>query len=118
VTQIESFGVADPRRLAQLERRMSAGACVTIVFSRERNTSAPRISWCGKGAHCPVQAGGRCPDHPDSRLREAWVDEQVSPGAVDWPAVQARLREHGIILLGGGARRRDAARDVADPDKD
>ena len=32
-----------------------------------------------------------------------WVEEQVKPGVVDWPAVQARLREHGIVLLGGGA---------------
>jgi tRNA-splicing ligase RtcB (3'-phosphate/5'-hydroxy nucleic acid ligase) len=27
----------------------------------------------------------------------------VRPGRVDWPAVQARLREHGIVLVGGGA---------------
>ena len=25
------------------------------------------------------------------------------PGVVDWPAVQARLREQGIVLVGGGA---------------
>jgi tRNA-splicing ligase RtcB len=35
-----------------------------------------------------------------SRIR---VREQVAPGAVDWPAVQARLREQGIVLIGGGA---------------
>jgi len=46
---------------------------------------------------------GICPDHPDSRVRKVWVDEQVSPGVVDWPAVQARLREQGIVLVGGGA---------------
>ena len=28
---------------------------------------------------------------------------QVKPGVVDWPAVQARLREQGIVLVGGGA---------------
>jgi tRNA-splicing ligase RtcB (3'-phosphate/5'-hydroxy nucleic acid ligase) len=27
----------------------------------------------------------------------------VKPGKVDWPAVQARLRDRGIVLLGGGA---------------
>jgi tRNA-splicing ligase RtcB (3'-phosphate/5'-hydroxy nucleic acid ligase) len=27
----------------------------------------------------------------------------VRPGVVDWPAVQARLREQGIVLIGGGA---------------
>jgi len=46
---------------------------------------------------------GSCPDHPDARLRKSWVEEQVKPGVVDWPAAQARLREQGIVLVGGGA---------------
>ncbi len=46
---------------------------------------------------------GRCPDHPGSRMIKTWVHEQIKPGAVDWPAVQARLREQGIVLVGGGA---------------
>ncbi len=29
--------------------------------------------------------------------------KQVKSGKVDWPAVQARLREQGIVLVGGGA---------------
>jgi len=32
-----------------------------------------------------------------------WVAEQLKPGLVDWPAVQSRLREQGIVVLGGGA---------------
>jgi tRNA-splicing ligase RtcB (3'-phosphate/5'-hydroxy nucleic acid ligase) len=28
---------------------------------------------------------------------------QITPGLVDWPAVQARLRGQGIVLVGGGA---------------
>jgi tRNA-splicing ligase RtcB len=44
-----------------------------------------------------------CPDHPTGRLRKVWIEEQISAGRVDWPAVQARLREQGIVLLGGGA---------------
>jgi tRNA-splicing ligase RtcB (3'-phosphate/5'-hydroxy nucleic acid ligase) len=44
-----------------------------------------------------------CPEHPRGRMRKVWVDEQVKPGVVDWPAVQARLREAGIVLIGGGA---------------
>ena len=36
-------------------------------------------------------------------LKKVWVEEQVKPGVVDWPAVQARLREQGIVLVGGGA---------------
>ncbi len=35
--------------------------------------------------------------------RKVWVEEQLRPGVVDWPAVQARLREQGIVLVGGGA---------------
>jgi tRNA-splicing ligase RtcB (3'-phosphate/5'-hydroxy nucleic acid ligase) len=46
---------------------------------------------------------GVCPDHPDARVRKVWVEEQLKPGLVDWPAVQARLREQGIVLVGGGA---------------
>ena len=45
----------------------------------------------------------RCPEHPFSRMLKTRVEEQVKPGVVDWPAVQARLREQGIVLVGGGA---------------
>jgi tRNA-splicing ligase RtcB len=47
--------------------------------------------------------GGVCPDHPDAGVMKTWVTEQVKPGAVDWSAVQKRLREQGIVLVGGGA---------------
>jgi tRNA-splicing ligase RtcB len=46
---------------------------------------------------------GTCPDHPNARMKKVWVEEQIKPGLVDWPAVQARLREQGIVLVGGGA---------------
>jgi len=46
---------------------------------------------------------GACPDHPNARMRKVWVEEQIKPGIVNWPAVQARLREQGIVLVGGGA---------------
>ena len=36
-------------------------------------------------------------------MQKVWVSEQVKPGVVDWPAVQAGLREQGIVLVGGGA---------------
>ena len=42
------------------------------------------------------------PSRP-SGLTKVWVEEQVKPGVVDWPAVQARLREQGIVVVGGGA---------------
>ncbi|MGZ8693935.1 MAG: RtcB family protein [Gaiellaceae bacterium] len=46
---------------------------------------------------------GVCPDHPEAGVKKVWVEEQLKPGLVDWPAVQARLREQGIVLVGGGA---------------
>jgi tRNA-splicing ligase RtcB (3'-phosphate/5'-hydroxy nucleic acid ligase) len=48
-------------------------------------------------------ADARCPEHPGSRMLKTWVQEQVRPGVVDWPAVQERLRAQGIALVGGGA---------------
>jgi tRNA-splicing ligase RtcB len=47
--------------------------------------------------------GEACPEHPAAKMRKWRRDETVRPGLVDWPAVQARLREQGIVLLGGGA---------------
>ena len=35
--------------------------------------------------------------------RKVRVEQQIKPGVVDWPAVQARLRQQGIVLVGGGA---------------
>jgi tRNA-splicing ligase RtcB (3'-phosphate/5'-hydroxy nucleic acid ligase) len=35
--------------------------------------------------------------------RKVSVEKQIRPGKVDWPAVQERLRDQGIVLLGGGA---------------
>src|SRR3954447_10416865 len=53
---------------------------------------------------CPYVADreGTCPEH-GKKLRKVWIAEQVKPGLVDWPAVQARLREQGIVVVGGGA---------------
>jgi tRNA-splicing ligase RtcB (3'-phosphate/5'-hydroxy nucleic acid ligase) len=45
---------------------------------------------------------GRCPIH-DAKLKKLRARIQVKPGVVDWPAVQRRLREQGIVLVGGGA---------------
>jgi tRNA-splicing ligase RtcB (3'-phosphate/5'-hydroxy nucleic acid ligase) len=51
---------------------------------------------------CVSAKEGACPEHGE-KLRKIWTTEQVKPGLVDWPAVQARLREQGIVLVGGGA---------------
>jgi tRNA-splicing ligase RtcB len=47
--------------------------------------------------------GQKCPDHPNAKMRKLRKEHVVRPGLVDWPAVQARLREQGIVLVGGGA---------------
>lgn len=57
----------------------------------------------GISSHRGPPKKGICPDHPESAVMKVWVQEQVKPGLVDWPAVQARLREQGIVLVGGGA---------------
>jgi tRNA-splicing ligase RtcB (3'-phosphate/5'-hydroxy nucleic acid ligase) len=73
-----------------------------------RSQAAGRIrrrkAWACTVRDCPLVAGaaGTCPDH-GTRLRRVWIAEQVKPGLVDWPAVQARLRAQGIVLVGGGA---------------
>ena len=63
----------------------------------------------GISSHLGPPKKGVCPDHPESGVMKVWVQEQVKPGLVDWPAVQVRLREQGIVLVGGGA---DEAPDV------
>jgi tRNA-splicing ligase RtcB len=57
----------------------------------------------GIGPNMPLPKKGTCPDHPDAGVMKVWAEEQIKPGKVDWPAVQARLREQGIVLIGGGA---------------
>jgi len=57
----------------------------------------------GISSRVPPPKKGVCPDHPEAGVKKVRVEEQVKPGVVDWPAVQARLREQGIVLIGGGA---------------
>ena len=47
--------------------------------------------------------GQTCPRHPRAKMRKVRAEEVVRPGVVDWPAVQRRLRQRGIVLVGGGA---------------
>ncbi|MGH3102841.1 MAG: RtcB family protein [Gaiellaceae bacterium] len=64
-----------------------------------------RKRWACRNRDCERVLADRqpCPDHPDAGVAKVWVEEQIKPGVVDWPAVQARLRDQGIVLLGGGA---------------
>jgi tRNA-splicing ligase RtcB (3'-phosphate/5'-hydroxy nucleic acid ligase) len=64
-----------------------------------------RKRWMCRNRDCDriFDAQAVCPDHPEAGVKKVWIQEQLKPGRVDWPAVQARLREQGIVLLGGGA---------------
>jgi len=66
-----------------------------------------RKRWACRNRDCVFEAGehrpAACPDHPDAGLMKVWVQERIEAGLVDWPAVQTRLREQGIVLVGGGA---------------
>jgi len=76
------------------------------VMSRTRAAGRVRRRkrWACTHRDCAylAETSGTCPEH-GSPLRKAWIEEQLKPGVVDWPAVQARLREQGIVLVGGGA---------------
>ncbi len=65
-----------------------------------RNRDCDRVD---STAQLDAAKKGVCPDHPESGVMKVWVQEQLKPGLVDWPAVQSRLREQGIVLVGGGA---------------
>jgi tRNA-splicing ligase RtcB (3'-phosphate/5'-hydroxy nucleic acid ligase) len=65
-----------------------------------------RKRWACRNRDCDrvfERSGARCPEHPTAGVGKVWVEEQLRPGLVDWPAVQARLRREGIVLVGGGA---------------
>jgi tRNA-splicing ligase RtcB (3'-phosphate/5'-hydroxy nucleic acid ligase) len=64
-----------------------------------------RKRWACRNRDCNrvFEVRQECPAHPDAGVSKVWIEEQLKPGVVDWPAVQARLREQGIVLVGGGA---------------
>jgi tRNA-splicing ligase RtcB (3'-phosphate/5'-hydroxy nucleic acid ligase) len=70
---------------------------------RRQTEYACSVRDCGFSFPAKGYAGQTCPDHPTAKLRRRRSEQVVRPGLVDWPAVQARLREQGIVLVGGGA---------------
>ncbi len=82
------------------------GAGRTMSRTQAAGRVRRRKRWMCSNRDCDrlfESADASCPEHPTSRMLKTWVEEQVKPGLVDWPAVQARLREQGIVLVGGGA---------------
>jgi tRNA-splicing ligase RtcB len=70
---------------------------------RRRTVYACSVRDCDFSVPARGYAGQTCPDHPTARMRKRRAEQVVRPGVVDWAAVQARLREQGIVLVGGGA---------------
>ena len=69
-----------------------------------RNRDCDRVfDFGGNGPPAGSHARRVCPEHPDAGLMKVWIEEQLKPGKVDWPAVKARVRAQGIVLIGGGA---------------
>jgi len=64
-----------------------------------------RKRWVCKNRDCDrvFETMEACPDHPEAGVMKRFTEEVVKPGVVDWPAVQAQLREQGVVLVGGGA---------------
>jgi len=97
-------GVASPDADASLHSTVH-GAGRVMSRTKAAGRVRRRKRWACNDRDCRrvFETDDGCPDHPTARLSKVWVEEQVSPGVVDWPAVQARLREQGIVLVGGGA---------------
>jgi tRNA-splicing ligase RtcB (3'-phosphate/5'-hydroxy nucleic acid ligase) len=70
---------------------------------RRRTIYACSVRDCDFSVPAKGYAGETCPKHPDAKMRKWRSEEVVRPGVVDWPTVQARLRDQGIVVLGGGA---------------
>ena len=86
-------------------RVMSRSQAAGRVKRRKRYACSVRD--CERVFDSAAVASGRrrgvCPDHPDAGVRKVWIEERVvRPGVVDWPAVQARLRAQGFVVVGGG----------------
>jgi len=83
-----------------MSRTQAAGKARRIKRWACRNRDCPRTFPRGRGTDATRPA---CPDHPAAGVMSTWTREQIRPGAVDWPAVRARLAAEGIVLRGGAA---------------
>src|ERR671933_957780 len=63
---------------------------------RRQTVYACSVRDCDFAVPAKGYSGQTCPDHPTAKMRKWKTEQVVRPGAVDWPAVQARLREQGI----------------------
>jgi tRNA-splicing ligase RtcB (3'-phosphate/5'-hydroxy nucleic acid ligase) len=71
--------------------------------TRRQTVYACSVRECTYSVPARGYAGQTCRDHPTAKMQKCRIEQVVRPGVVDWPAVEARLREQGIVLVGGGA---------------
>src|SRR5947209_15417297 len=67
---------------------------------RRQTVHACSIRDCNFAIPVKEYTGQACPEHPTAKMRRWKRAEVLRPGLVNWPAVQARLRKQGIVLLG------------------
>jgi len=79
---------------------------------RRRTVYRCTVRECDWSALAKRYAGERCPRHPGAKVQKVRTEEVVRPGRVDFEQVRRRLRERGIVLIGGGA---DEAPEVYKP---
>jgi tRNA-splicing ligase RtcB len=70
---------------------------------RRQTVYACSVRDCNYTVPAKGYAGEKCPDHPAAKMQKVRGEQVIRPGVVDWPAVKQRLREQGIVLIGGGA---------------
>jgi tRNA-splicing ligase RtcB (3'-phosphate/5'-hydroxy nucleic acid ligase) len=97
-------GVAGDEATASLYSTVH-GAGRVMSRSKAAGRVRRRKRWACRNRDCRglFEQNQPCPDHADAGVSKVWIEEQLKPGAVDWAAVQQRLREQGIVLVGGGA---------------
>jgi tRNA-splicing ligase RtcB len=97
-------GVASDEAVESLYSTVhGAGRVMSRTKAAGRVRRRKRWTCANRDCNRIFEAKGNCPDHPGAGMKKIWVEEQLKPGVVDWPSVQARLREQGIVLVGGGA---------------
>jgi hypothetical protein len=89
-----------PRVTREITRRISFGVGVP---ARERVIlEGVESGEAEESLYSTVHGAGRVMSRTEAagRFRKG---RQIKRGKVDWPAVRTRLKEHGIVLVGGGA---------------
>jgi tRNA-splicing ligase RtcB len=101
-------GVEDPENAEALYSTVHGAGRVmsrSQAAGRTRMTTvyACTVRDCDYAVPAKDYVAGSCCQIHDAKLKKMRARLQVKRGLVDWPAVQRRLGEQGIVLVGGGA---------------